>query len=465
MENLKRRLSALAGWLRRSLLDNLTLVLTLLVALTLAQFEPAYNHMVGAYALVGLLVLNLRHWQGRASAGDLVLPVSFLAPSLWILWQRNADVIPYLGILYFAAAAVACGIDLARRRPRKFRDEARVAENYLDTGLRALLAVTGVLMGLAWMPDPRYIAVPFGMLLAFRLALPLRRLAYPLLLRAVGLAPTAGALPQVADARVGYTLPRAVLLAVSLLLAALIGPQLVFTHARYDLTIPTLHMLPRELVLERQAELDVYVATLAGGQDAAALTELGLLLHERGLIERAYLARARAVLQRAMALDPGSAQAVAWYGSTLAAEALHEQQPVRRTRLVSEGLGYLDRAVAQAPDDPVVRLARASVCLGLPRFIGRAPTARADVDHLLELARTHPRESDPILPLVYQLAGDVYTLVGEPEQARRAFEAALGEWPEPSTDYRLIRARLAALGGPHAQRQLADGPRAAEARP
>jgi tetratricopeptide (TPR) repeat protein len=360
---------------------------------------------------------------------------------------------------------LACGVDLARRRPRKFRDEARVAENYLDTGLRALLAVAGVVMGLAWMPDPRYIAVPFGLLLAFRLALPLRRLAYPALLRVVGLAPDAGVPPRPTQARAGYTLPRAALLAVSLLLAALIGPQLVFTHTRYDLTIPTLHMLPRELVLQRQAELDAYVATPAGDRDAAALTELGLLLHERGLVERTHLARARTVLQRAMALDPGSAQAVAWYGSTLAAEALHEQQPVRRTRLVAEGLAYLDRAVAQAPDDPVVRLARASVCLGLPRFIGRAPTARADVDRLLELARTHPRESDPILPLVYQLAGDVYTLVGEPELARRAFEAALGEWPEPSTDYRLIAARLAALGGPHAPRQLAEGPRAAEARP
>lgn len=465
MENLRPRVMEWVRRAARGLLDNLTLVLTLSVALTLAQVDPAYNHMVGAYALVGLLVLNLQLWRGRASAGDLVLPASFLAPSLWILWKRNADVIPYLGILYFASAALACAVDLARRRPRAFRDEARVAENYLDTGLRALLAVAGTLMGLAWMPDPSYIAVPFGLLLAFRLAAPLRRVAYPWLLRWGGLTPTDGGPPPVALARPGYTGPRAALLAVSLLLAALIAPQLVFTPARYDLTMPSLHMLPRELVVQRRAELEAYVATPAGRQDAAALTELGLLLHELGLTERAHLPRARTVLQQAMTLDPTNAQAQAWYGSTLAAQALHEQHPVRRTRLVAEGLSYLDGAVARAPDDPVVRLARASVCLGLPRFIGRTRTAREDVDRLLELARTHPLESDPILPLVYQLAGDTYALVGEPELARRAWQAALAEWPEPSNDYRVMAARLAALDPARARQQVAEAARANEARP
>lgn len=464
MENLKR-LRELAQGAARGVWNSPTLALMLLAGVALARFEPAYNHMVGAYALVGLVALNLKLWQGRAAAPDLALPLSFLAGAAWIGWYGNADVVPYLGILFFGAAALACALQLVLRRPLPFRDETRVAENYLDTGMRGLLALTGMLMGLAWIPEPRYLAVPFTLLLAFRLATPLRRVLYPLALRAAGLEPTSGRVPGDPAPRSGYTPPRAAALLISLLLAAWIGPRLVFTAARYDLTIPKPYALPRELLLERRAELDAAIAQPPGSLDAAALTELGLVLHELGLTDRAELPRAEQVLKRAMALDPTNAQAVAWYGSTLAAGALHEERPVPRTRLVAEGLAQLDRAVGLAPDDPIVRLARASVCLGMPTFIGRLPTARLDLEHLLELARTHPRETDPILPFVYQRAGDMYARLGRTEQARTYWQAALLELPERSVDYRTIRAHLLALDPPEGERHVAEGARGAEARP
>jgi hypothetical protein len=119
-----------------------------------------------------------------------------------------------------------------------------------------------------------------------------------------------------------------------------------------------------------------------------------------------------------------------------------------------------------APDDPMVRLARADICLGVPSFVGRLGTAQVDVDHLLELARTRPRETDAILPLIYQRAGDTYALLGQPERARGYWRAALGELPEPSEDYRAIAHQLAEIdAGREGERRLLAGRWREEARP
>jgi len=465
VQALRRRVRDLARRVGGGLRDNPTLVLMLLVAAALSRFDLAYNHFVGAYALMGLAVFNFKLWRGRASPFDLVTPLVFLTTGLWIWWRGNADVIPYLGIVFFAAMAVACALQLVLRRPGTFRDEARVAENYLDTGLRGLVALAGAAMGLAWIPQPRYLALPFALLLAFRLALPLRRVLYPWALAVVGIAPEAGPAPASGGVAHGYTPGRAAVVAASLLLAAFLAPRLVFTRERYDLTIPPSYSLPRELLQERRAELEAYVAQAPGSVDAVALTELGFVYHDLGLTDASELVQARRVLERAMFLDPANAQAIAWYGSTLAAGAIHEGHPLRRTRLVADGLAQLDRAVRLAPDDPMVRLARASVCLGMPSFIGRLPTAREDVDRLLVLARTHPRETDPILPFVYHLAGDAHALLGEADRARTYWQAALAELPESSADYRRIAARLAGPAARVGALRLAERGQGAEARP
>jgi tetratricopeptide (TPR) repeat protein len=439
----------LRAWPRRvgrRLMANLTWVLMLAVGLVLAPLQPAYNHTIGAYALVCLLVFNFKLWQGRTRFGDLLFPGTFSAASLWILWYGNADIVPHLGTVIFGLMAAIYLASLALRRPLKFRDETRVAENYLDTGLRAALALACVAMSWTWMPHPRYLTMPILALLVFRLAAPVRRLLYPLLLKLVGLQPTSGRVSERGAPQPGFTRPRLAVMAVSLLLVAFVAPRLVFTGNRYDLTIPPPYYLPLDLLHERRAELEPYVAQPPGSQDAAALTELGLVYHSLGLLEQADLERAEVVLRRAMFLDPDNAQAVAWYGSTLVAGAIYETRPMRRTRFVEDGLQQLDRAVRMAPDDPIVRLARADICLGVPRFIRRIGVARQDVEHLLELARTHPRETDPILPLVYQRAGDAYALLGESEKARHYWQAALEELPEPSQDYKMIAAQLASLG-------------------
>jgi tetratricopeptide (TPR) repeat protein len=445
----RERLRAAAARAGRLLWKHLTVVMMVLAGIALSQIDPSYNQIVGAYGIVGLLGLNLKVWRGDASAFDARLPVSLLAAGLWMWWHGNADVIPYLGTILFGLTAAVCLLHLALGRPLTFREDDRAAENYLDTSLRAALAVASVAMSLAWIPEPRYLAVPFTLLIAFRLALPVRRFLYPRALSAFGLQPTSGRARGPATYPRGSVRTRLGFVAVSAVVAMFAAPRLVFTSARFEVSHPKLFGLPGELLEERRAELEPYVATPEGSQDAAALTELGLVLHDLGLHERAQLARARSVLARALALEPRNAQAVAWYGASLTAESIYDHPPLKRMGFIADGLKELDRAVGLAPDDPIARLARLNVCLGLPPFARRQGTVREDVLHLVELARTRPREVDPILPLVYQRAGDAFERLGEPEQARRYWQAALAELPDASPVYRDVSAQIAALGPPH----------------
>jgi tetratricopeptide (TPR) repeat protein len=423
-----------------------------MAGVALSRIDASYNQIVGAYGLVALLGLNLKVWRGAASALDARLPVSLLVTGLWMWWQGNADVIPYLGIVLFAVSAAVCLLHLALRRPLTFRDQGRAAENYLDTALRALLTLVCVAMGVAWIPHPRSLAVPCALIMGFRLALPVRRWVYPRVLQAMGFDPTSGRVrgPAVYPRfRLGT---RVAFAAASLLLSAFVAPRLVFTSVRYEVSHPEPFALPVELLDERRAELEPYVASPPGSVDAAALSELGAILHDIGVRERGQLARARSVLQRALVLEPDNAQAIAWYGASLAAEALYEHPPLKRMGFIADGLAELDRAVRVAPDDPMARLVRLNVCLGLPPFARRQGSMREDATRLLELARTHPREVDPILPFVYQRAGDAFARLGEPERARQLWQAALAEMPDGSPIFEEISSQIAALGasGPHA---------------
>ena len=451
------RLRTAADRAFRFLWKHSTIVLMVMVGVALSQIDASYNQVVGAYGLTGLLALNLKVWRGTASALDARLPVSLLVTALWMWRQGNADVIPYLGILLFGVMAAVCLLHLALRRPLIFRDQSRAAENYLDTVLRALLALVCVAMGVAWIPHPRYLAVPFALIIAFRLALPVRRWLYPRALRIMGLEPTSGQVRGPAVYPRGRLRTRVAFAAASVLLAGFVAPRLVFTSVRYEVSHPKPFALPVALLEERRAELEPYVAGPAGRVDAAALTELGAILHDLGVHERAELARARSVLQRALVLEPGNAQATAWYGASLTAEALYDHPPLERMGFIADGLAELDRAVRVAPDDPMARLVRLNVCLGLPSFARRQGSVREDATRLLELARTHPREVDPILPFVYQRAGDAFARLGEPEQARQQWQAALAEMPYGSPIFEEISAQIAALGaGPGPA-----GPRAA----
>src|ERR1700722_4079880 len=127
MSGIERTVSVALAWLWR----NLTLIVFAAVSFVLAPHNLSYNHSFGIYALISLALLNLRLFSGGVSAFDITSTLTMLSIRVWMLVFRNADVVPYMGILMFSVLAGLYLIQIARGRPRPFRDAARVAENYL----------------------------------------------------------------------------------------------------------------------------------------------------------------------------------------------------------------------------------------------------------------------------------------------------------------------------------------------
>lgn len=432
-----------AGAIGRFVVRNVTYLTLVGLGVVLSQYSLGYNHVIGAFLLATLLISNIKLWRGKAGAADVVSVLTFLPVILWMLVRGNADLMPYMAVNLFGLSAVLSAVRLWRRDPLVFREEDRVAENYFDTAARGLLALACIGMSFWWMPRPQYVTRPFLALLLFRLAAPLRRWAYPHLLRLAGFAPTDGQVRSKAEeARAGYTPWRAGLTTASAALTLVVGTQLVFTARHVDVSVPAPYILPEDLLNERKAALARYCAEPPGSLDPTALTELGLVLHNLGLLYEADLQEAKTVLERAMFLDPANAQARAWYGSTLVAGALYETRTVPRIALISTGLRELDRAVALAPEDPVVRLARLDVYLGVPSFIGTRRRAGREAEALLRLAQENPAAADPILPFIEFRAGDTFSLLGDEERARQHWRRAQELLPEGSEDHRRLAAQL-----------------------
>jgi hypothetical protein len=431
---LRRTGSALRGFAWR----HLSILVFVSLGFLLSPLPTGYNHVFAAYLTAGLVLVNLKLWHGEVAVLGLVVAFTNLALCVGMLLTGQADLVPYLGVLLFSSMAMVAALLLVLRRPLTFRERERVAENYLDTALRGTVALVAVVLSLAWIPRPIYVVGPVFLLLGFRLASPLRRLVYPLLLRLAGKQPTDGAAALSPPVLRGLDRPRAVVLVVSVWVVLLVCGPLLTTTRRYDVTIPEPYVFPVEMVEARRAQMESYVATEAGAVDVEALTELGLVYHNLGLEDETYLLRADEVLDRALFLDPDNAQTLAWRGSNRVALAIFRLGPAERLRLVAEGLEELDRAVAMTPDDPVVRLARVDVCLGLPRFFNRLDVAAEDADRLVELLATRPAEAGPLAPLIHQRAGDAYALRQRWEEAQCQWQAAREWFPEASEDYRKI---------------------------
>ena len=438
------KLRAALAALHRFLWRHVSLLVFVLLGLLLRQLPTGYNHVFAAYLVAGLVMVNVKLWLGEVAVLGLVVALTNLALCAGMLLTGNADLVPYLGVLLFASLAAVAALLFALRRPLTFRAPERVAENYLDTALRGAVALAAVVVSFAYMPRPAYVAVPVAMVLGFRLAAPLRRLAYPWLLRLGGLAPDDGRESRPSPMARGLDRPRAVVLAASVWTVLMVAVPLLATARRYDVTIPEPYVIPAALVGERRAELEPYVASEAGAFDVAALTDLGLVYHNLGLEDEAYLERADEVLERALFLDPTNAEAAAWKGSNRVAMAIFRLGPSERLELVAEGLAQLDAAVAKAPDDPSVRLARLDVCLGLPRFFQRLDTAEADATRLVALM-AHDPEAAALAPLIHQRVGDLRALRGRWPEAVCHWRAALELFPEDSADHRKIAEQLRAV--------------------
>ena len=115
------------------------------------------------------------------------------------------------------------------------------------------------------------------------------------------------------------------------------------------------------------------------------LLEIGDLCHDEGVKDNPEAVKlAETYFLRLLALNSNHARARVMYGSTLTMKGRDAFWPTTQVALVKAGNKEMDAAVALAPEDPQVRLARAVNNVHMPKFLGREDVVRADYAWLWE---------------------------------------------------------------------------------
>jgi hypothetical protein len=156
-------------------------------------------------------------------------------------------------------------------------------------------------------------------------------------------------------------------------------------------------------------------------------------LYRRGLKgDAAAVVQCIAKLETLLASEPKNQLARVYLGSAYTLRSRDLAFGPGKLQMVRRGVAVMDEAVAAAPDDAKVRLARALTTQSLPFFLGRAESARSDFTMLAETAERTPGkfEAGDLQIIFYNSAlaakkrGDASRAIALLEAARRSPEDA-----------------------------------------
>ena len=130
-------------------------------------------------------------------------------------------------------------------------------------------------------------------------------------------------------------------------------------------------------------------------------------LYRRGLAGNAAAVEECIVkLERVLTTEPANQLARVYLGSSYTLRSRDLGFGPRKLATLKRGLAIMDEAVAAAPRDPQVRLARALTTDALPKIFGRASESRKDFEMLASLAEAEPQKFDEgELQTVFYYAG------------------------------------------------------------
>ena len=140
------------------------------------------------------------------------------------------------------------------------------------------------------------------------------------------------------------------------------------------------------------------LAALGYGLASAAPNEQKEIqdLYRRGLAgEKGAVEECIGKLEAVLRTEPGNQRARVYLGSAYTLRSRDLGFGPKKLQELKRGLAVMDEAVAAAPDDPKVRLARALTTSALPAIFGRRASTRQDFERLAEVARTSPEKFDP----------------------------------------------------------------------
>jgi tetratricopeptide (TPR) repeat protein len=115
----------------------------------------------------------------------------------------------------------------------------------------------------------------------------------------------------------------------------------------------------------------------------------------------------------------------------------------RKLQALKQGLAAMDEAVAAAPNEPKIRLARALTTSALPRLFRRGTESRNDFSKLAEMAKSNPEKFEKSdLPLVFYHAGLAAKDAGNHAEAIELWQEA-SRFPGPPALTQKIQTALA----------------------
>jgi len=161
----------------------------------------------------------------------------------------------------------------------------------------------------------------------------------------------------------------------------------------------------------------------AGGADQKQIQEL----YRRGLEgDKTAVEQCIGALESALQEEPGNQLARVYLGSAYTLRSRDMGFGPTKLRVLKQGAAVMNEAVAAAPDNPKVRLARALTTSALPGILGYAAESRKDFEQLAEIAQRAPEKfGRGDLQIVFYNAGEAAQKSGHRARATELWQEAL----------------------------------------
>ena len=139
-----------------------------------------------------------------------------------------------------------------------------------------------------------------------------------------------------------------------------------------------------------------------------------------------------AKLEAVLKTQPTNQLARVYLGSALTLRSRDLGFGPKKLQTLKQGVAVMDEAVAAAPNEPKVRLARALTTSALPSILGHAASARGDFLLLAEAAeRNASAFEEGELQLVFYHGGEAAKKKGDTQKAIRFWKEALQHRSDP----------------------------------
>ena len=157
-------------------------------------------------------------------------------------------------------------------------------------------------------------------------------------------------------------------------------------------------------------------------------------LYRRGLLgDKEAVEQCIAKLEHGLRLQPKNELARVYLGSAYTLRSRDLGFGPKKLQVLRQGLRVMDEAVANAPDDPKVRLGRALTTQALPGIFGRSAESRNDFLQLAQAAKTAPAKFTAAdLQIVYYNAGRAAKSTGDHGHAAELWQEALRHGTDPT---------------------------------